>query len=284
MEPDRAVSLREWPSLRLLGTPKLLGKALGFLPDDTAFVSIQWPTNSDAAEVVWWSVPDWNAVRRTALAGKLLPGTVCELSPDGRLLATGGTNNEVRVFNLADGGKLLAQAIESEQDDGYATVLAFAPDSRLLAAGFGRSTPVNLWDMTSAHGLVRLKGHVAPVLGLVFAPDGRTLFSGSGDLRLWDVAGHKELTTFPNVAGLGALSGLDLSPDGKTLAATSGWKVQLWNVVTRREVARFGTTADVSSVSFAPDGTALFITEQPTNGPVTLIKRAPGFAETDAER
>jgi WD40 repeat protein len=75
---------------------------------------------------------------------------------------------------------------------------------------------------------------------------------------------------------------MDLSPDGKTLATTVGWEVQLWNMVTRREMVRFETTANVGAVSFAPDGSALFITEQRTNGPVTLIQRAASFAETDA--
>jgi hypothetical protein len=37
----------------------------------------------------------------------------------------------------------------------------------------------------------------------------------------------------------------------------------------------------VSSVAFAPDGCALLITEQSTNGPVTLIKPSPGFEQTD---
>lgn len=281
LEPDGAASFRQWPSLRLTGTPQWVGTPLGFSPDDAALLSIRWPTNTDSAEVVWWSVPDFNLIKQTTLSPTLSPGTVCQLSPDGHLLATGGTNNEVRLYDLADNGKLSAQAVESEQDDGHATILTFAPDSRLLAAGFSRSSPVNLWDLTN--GLVRLKGHGSTVQGMAFSPDGTTLFSGSGDLRSWGVTAHKLLAIFPNVAQLNALFGLDLSPDGKTLAATSGWKVQLWNVVTGREVARFGTTADVSSVSFAPDGTALFITEQTTNGPVTLIKRAPGFAQTDLQ-
>lgn len=67
---------------------------------------------------------------------------------------------------------------------------------------------------------------------LAFTADGATIFSVGGDIRSWDLAARKLLTTFPNVAGLNALSGLDLAPDGKTLAATSGWKVQLWNVMT----------------------------------------------------
>jgi WD40 repeat protein/tRNA A-37 threonylcarbamoyl transferase component Bud32 len=281
-ESNNEISFREWPSLRVIGTAHEIGRPLGFLPDASAFVSIRWPANSNVAEVVCWSVPDFALVKQTTLSQAVSPGTVCQLSPDGHKLATGGNPNEVRVFDLDNHGKLSAQTSESEQDDGYVTGLIFSPDNRLIAVGFGRSTPVYLWDMTPTNQLFPLKGHDAPVNGLAFSPDGTTLFSGGGNLKSWDVAGRREQIAFPSLAGLNAPSGMDLSPDGKTLATTVGWEVQLWNMVTRREMARFETTANVGAVSFAPDGSALFITEQRTNGPVTLIQRAASFAETDA--
>jgi hypothetical protein len=280
-EPNGMISLREYPSLRVIGPSHPVGKPLGFLPDATAFVSIRWPADTGAAEVDWWRVPDFALLRRTALAQAVSAETTCQLSPDGHWLATGGVNNEVRVFDLEDHGRLAARTSESEQDDGYAIVLAFSPDSRRVAACFSRSSPVYLWNWASPSGLFALKGHGTTVLGLAFSPDGQTLFSGDGTIKLWDVASRKEVATFPNLAQLSVLSGLALSPDGKTLATTRDREVQLWNVVTRREVSRFQGTAAVSSVAFTPDGRALFITEQRANGPVTLVKHAPSFAETD---
>jgi WD40 repeat protein len=280
-EPDGAVSFRQWPSLRLLGAPHQIGKPLGFLPDATALLSLRWPAKNAAAEVAWWSVPDFNLLKRTDLAQGLTPRMVCQLSPDGRFLAAGGNPNELRVFDLAERGRLSASTLESKQDDGDASLLAFSPDGRLLAAGFVRSSPVYLWDMTTEHWLFALKGHGAPVQGLAFSPDGATLLSGTGNIKLWDIAQSNELATFPSGAGTSTPSGFDLSPDGKTLATTSGREVQLWNVVTRREVARFETTAAVSAVSFAPGGDALLITEERAHGPVTLIMRAPSFEQTD---
>jgi WD40 repeat protein/predicted Ser/Thr protein kinase len=280
-EPDGVVSLRQWPSLHLIGTPKQIGQPLGFLPDGTAFLSLQWPAKTDGVEVTWWTVPDFGFLKRTALSQGLSRKTVRQLSPDGHLLVTGGVGNELRVFDLADNGRLSASAMESKQDDGVASVLAFSPDSRLLAAGFVRSTPVYLWDMTPAHDLFALKGHIGPVMGLAFSLDGAALLSGGGNIKSWEVAGRKELAAFPSEAYLSTAAGLDLSPDGMTLAIASDRQVRLWNVVTRREVARFETTATVSWVSFAPGGDALLITEQSTNGPVTLIERAPSFEQTD---
>ena len=238
-EPDGTVSIREWPSLRVIGAPHQIGSPLGFLLDASAFLSLLWPTNTDATEVVWWSVPDFNLLKQTALSEAVTPEMARQLSPDGHLLATGGADRELRVFDLADHGQLSAKTRQTKQDDGYASILAFSPDSQLLAACFTRSKPIYVWDMTSAHQAFTFDGHSAAVSGLAFLPDGKTLISGGDAIKTWDIAARKELTAFPKVAGLSVLSGMDLSPDGKTVATTVGWEVQLWNMTTRREVARF---------------------------------------------
>jgi hypothetical protein len=53
--------------------------------------------------------------------------------------------------------------------------------------------------------------------------------------------------------------------------------------VTRREVARFDLTTRAISLAFAPDGTALFLNQNPggESAPSTIVWRAPSFTETD---
>ena len=81
-----------------------------------------------------------------------------------------------------------------------------------------------------------------------------------------------------------SIRALDVSPDGKTFASCSGPSVRLWNLVTRREVARFELPASVTSLAFAPDGTALFLGQDRSGeaGPSTIVWRAPSFTETEA--
>jgi WD40 repeat protein len=280
-EPGGAASLHQWPSLGLVGTPRQIGEPLGFAPDATAVLSLRSPTNRDVTAVAWWGVPGLNLLKETTLSQNVSPEMACEVSPDGRWLAAGGKRNQLRVFDLADQGKLFADTTESLQDDGAASILAFSPNSRVLAASFTRSAPVYLWEPASTNGLFGFKGHASQALGLVFTSEGRTLLSGADTIRLWDVAGRGKLDSLPR-ASLNAAHGMDLSPDGKTLATTRDWEVQLWNLATHRQVGRFPTTGTVSALAFAPDGNGLFITTQSTNGPQTSIERAPGFAETDA--
>ena len=87
------------------------------------------------------------------------------------------------------------------------TSLAFSPDGKTLAVAVGLTKPgsVQLWDVARSKQLHICKGHSAPVTAVVFAADGKTVFSGGYEnrlkhglatwtvLRAWDVATGKEV-------------------------------------------------------------------------------------------
>jgi WD40 repeat protein len=92
---------------------------------------------------------------------------------------------------------------------------------------------------------------------MAFGPDGRTLAIGSVDatVRLWDVATRR--TTAVLEPRSGYVYSVASSPDGRTLATSSG-VLQLWDVATGRIVAILhGNTNLVSSMAFSPDGQLL---------------------------
>jgi RNA polymerase sigma factor (sigma-70 family) len=67
--------------------------------------------------------------------------------------------------------------------------LAFSPDDRYLA--MAKETPViELWDVLAGREVGRLKGHKGGVVSLLFAPDGKHLFSGGTDTTAltWDLS------------------------------------------------------------------------------------------------
>jgi hypothetical protein len=65
-------------------------------------------------------------------------------------------------------------------------------------------------------------GHADDVLCVAFAPDGKTLASGSKDttIKLWDVASEKVTATFKGDGR--PVNSVAFSPDGKTLASGEG--------------------------------------------------------------
>jgi WD40 repeat protein len=103
-------------------------------------------------------------------------------SADSRLLASCGSDRNVRVWQIDDGK---CQVLPGHTDEIFA--LAFHPEGKRLATG-GRDRAVWLWDLATGKEVVRLQGHTSYIWSLAFSPDGKTLVSGSGDgtIRLWD--------------------------------------------------------------------------------------------------
>jgi WD40 repeat protein/predicted Ser/Thr protein kinase len=191
-----------------------------------------------------------------------LPGAFGQatFSPDGRWLATlskeGLVLMETRSWQIVgsvDAMALLATASPSW----WELCLAFSPQAALLAV----VTPqgIKLLRVPELQEIGFFKDRTPAIKFLAFAPDGGTLAACSteGDVKLWDVAGHKVITTFPGQAS--AVLGAAFSPDGQTLATCGADQtIKLWNLAARQIVNTLaGHENEVSDVAFSPDGKTL---------------------------
>ncbi|MBC1224047.1 hypothetical protein GNF10_08820 [Nostoc sp. UCD121] len=217
-------------------------------------------------------------------------------SPDGKLLATGDTNNQVRLYRVADGQQLLvcvghtdwlwSVAFSSDghilasgsQDqtlklwdtktgeclttlyahEGGIWSVAFCPNCHILASG-GQDQKVKLWDTSTRQYLKTLSGHRNRVTSVTFSPDGTILASGDDDqtVRLWDVSTGQTFQILLH-PNIGICS-VAFSPDGKTVASGCRDKiVRIWDVSTGRCIQTLqGHTDWVTSVAFNLDGHTL---------------------------
>ncbi|MFJ8916642.1 WD40 repeat domain-containing serine/threonine protein kinase [Amycolatopsis sp. NPDC102389] len=179
-------------------------------------------------------------------------------SPDGKLLASGGGDKTVQLWNPATGQPIGRPLVGHTKQ---VLAVAFSPDGRLLASGSADKT-VRLWNPATGQAVGEpLTEHLGPWVRVVaFRPDGRLLATG-GDrtIRLWDPATGQPVGG-PLTGHTGSVLALAFSPDGRLLASASEDKtVRLWNPETGQPAdhpltAHLGA---VQAVAFRSDGRLL---------------------------
>lgn len=180
-------------------------------------------------------------------------------SPDGRLLASGSTDNTLRIWNCANGQRLVA--LEAPPEERVAREIAWSPDGRLVAFG-GRDT--HLWDSITDE---RFPPLIAPgtapastvVNSLAWSPYGDSLATGDdrGLIYLWDARTRAQLATLQGHTD--AVASVAWSPDGHLLvSASQDQTVRLWEVSTGQTLTTL--PAEIGSkqlVAWSPDARLL---------------------------
>jgi len=222
---------------------------LSLLPPDLAAVSmeLQFGTPSSnvslspdgrqllytwGREAVLQDVTSGRHLRR--FAGHSGSVSAVTMSPDGRLLATGGEAKD-RTVTLWDA--LAAKPLRSLWGHtGGIAAMAFSPDGSRLLTGSSDNTAI-LWDLSTGEQLQLLRGHRSTVNSLAYSADGRRVVTGSYDNTaiIWDPASGKLLHTLQGHKG--SIRAVAITPDARhvlTIAweyyvkALDGSRSELW--------------------------------------------------------
>src|SRR6202158_1826456 len=185
-------------------------------------------------------------------------------SPDGKLIASGGDDYTIKLWDVSTGAELGSLRGHS----GRVNSVVFSPDGQLLASG-SDDTTIKLWDIKTGVALRSLEGHPNHVLSVAFSPDGKRLAT-AGDMdvdqetanlrnmvKLWDVRTGAQLHTFDGHAD--NVNSIAYSPNGRAIASGSAdGTIKLWDVNTAAQLRSFnGHTNIINSVAFSPDGKML---------------------------
>ncbi|OCH86840.1 WD40 repeat-like protein [Obba rivulosa] len=217
----------------------------------------------------------------------------CDISPDGRYLATGSEDAVVRVWDASTGNRIRScprgtQSIVSvmfhptrpellvASADGSVIILhiedgsirsvlgehegdvcaaAFSPDGRIIAS-VSVDFVIGLWHADTGERLANLVGHTAVVLCLAFSADSKRLISGSGDhiACVWDVMTANALAILQEHEEVVTCAAF--SPDGlRVITGSDDGTARIWKVKGEEELVTLGEhTAPIHFVTFFPDG------------------------------
>lgn len=149
--------------------------------------------------------------------------TTGSFSPDERWLLTGSTDDDARLWPIADGrvtsSEVLREASSEHTHTADVTRVLFSPDGRQALTASKDQTAI-LWDLTSGRKggrRIAVLHHSAYVNDAVFSARGNLILTSSGEPQL-----------------------------------------RAWSAVTGELLARFTPSGEVLQTDFAPDGSSIF--------------------------
>jgi WD40 repeat protein len=215
----------------------------------------------------------WDAAAgrlRAHLEGHLTDIAALAWSPDGTMLASCDGIDTI-LWDLTGFRRF---ALEHTS-----TPLVWSPDGRALATGTNparrdEQQKVIIWNSLTGKPRAVLSFHLTPIVrgGVAWSPHGTMIAVHVGEwfgaaLRLWDTATGRLGRDLSRPGKLGGATAMAWSPEGKTMAATSGYFTyrafeatwhgagNLWDAATGR--IRATLSAATRPIAWSPDGKTL---------------------------
>ncbi|CAK9100929.1 Uncharacterized WD repeat-containing protein alr3466 [Durusdinium trenchii] len=203
------------------------------------------------------------------------------------LVASGSYDGVIRLWSIEQGKcvRELQGHTESVRD--------LAVDKHNLLVSGAADTVVRVWPLeedTDAEELI-LRGHKEGVQSVAIASDASVCASGSedGTVRVWKLQTGALISTlgdprFPNPHPRFWVTGVEITPDGKTVVCSVHTRVQVWNVKKGAVVRELrGHSNPVRSVGLSPCGGQLVSASEDLTARVWDLSTALTSTQSDSQ-
>lgn len=178
-------------------------------------------------------------------------------SPDGQILATGGYDSKIVLWDAASGKPLRSLS----GHNGAVFSLAFSPDGTLLASASADQT-VKVWRVRDGERLDTLKEPLGEQFSVSFTPDGNQLVAAGADrrIRLWNLKSREKAEINPLVesryAHEAAVTSIQVLPTGdRLISAALDRTLKMWTLPGLDLLEVLPEQPDtVTSLQQSPDG------------------------------
>ncbi|VTS01073.1 c-type cytochrome domain-containing protein [Tuwongella immobilis] len=217
------------------------------------------------------------------------------ISPDGKKLAAGGCDRNIRVWDLSAGysAAKLEQAIENHAD--WVLGVIFTQDGKQLLSS-SRDKTAKVWDLTAKESVLTFPQHQNTVFDVAVSTDGKTGYSVGADkqMRAWVTSGDGKQVRATGGHG-DEVYKLQYFAKGEWMVTCSADKtVRLWDAKKGNQLKELtGMTDFVYGLTISSDGTLVAagaydgevkIWSVPDGKLVKAFNASPGFVPAAAKK